>query len=89
MLITASMEKAAKGAWHRSNGVYPQNLRAGGTRPNRAWPSLAAGPARQSKADRRLIQELERELLRKEKALAETAVLLVLSKKAPGDLPPR
>ena len=34
-----------------------------------------------TKADRRRIAELERELRRKEKALAETAALLVLSKK--------
>ena len=32
-------------------------------------------------ADRRRIKELERELRRKDKALAETAALLVLSKK--------
>jgi transposase len=31
--------------------------------------------------DRRRIKELERELLRKDRALAETAALLVLSKK--------
>ncbi|MCU7886857.1 MAG: hypothetical protein KZQ66_02360, partial [Candidatus Thiodiazotropha sp. (ex Lucinoma aequizonata)] len=34
------------------------------------------------KADERRIKELERELNRKEKALAETAALLVLRKKA-------
>jgi len=32
-------------------------------------------------ADRKRIKELERELLRKDRALAETAALLVLSKK--------
>ena len=32
--------------------------------------------------DRKRIRELERELTRKEKALAETAALLVLTKKA-------
>ena len=37
------------------------------------WP----GP----RADRKRIKELERELLRKDRALAETAALLVLSKK--------
>jgi len=34
------------------------------------------------KADRQRLKELERELKKKEKALAETAALLVLSKKA-------
>ncbi len=36
--------------------------------------------------DRKRIKELERDLLRKERALAETAALLVLSKKSHGDL---
>jgi hypothetical protein len=34
-----------------------------------------------TRADKKRIKELERELLRKDKALAETAALLVLSKK--------
>ena len=33
------------------------------------------------RADKKRIKELERELLRKDRALAETAALLVLSKK--------
>ena len=37
--------------------------------------------ARSCAADKKRIKELERELLRKDKALAETAALLVLSKK--------
>ena len=41
------------------------------------------------KQERRRIKELERELHRKDKALAETAALLVLSKKLAGDLPRR
>lgn len=35
-----------------------------------------------SKAERKRVKELEKELARKEKALAETAALLVLRKKA-------
>ena len=38
-------------------------------------------PAGRPRQDRRRIKELERELLRKDRALAETAALLVLSKK--------
>ena len=34
-----------------------------------------------TRADRKRIKEIERELLRKNRALAETATLLVLSKK--------
>ena len=36
---------------------------------------------RHTRQDRKRIKELERELLRKDRALAETAALLVLSKK--------
>ena len=36
----------------------------------------------EQKADRKRIRQLERELHRKEKALAETAALMVLRKKA-------
>ena len=41
----------------------------------------------QTKQDRRRIKELERELRRKEKALAEAAALLVLSKKLEAIFP--
>ena len=47
-----------------------------------AEPAEARASPLQTKADRRRIKELERELLRKDRALAETAALLVLSKKA-------
>jgi transposase-like protein len=40
-----------------------------------------AGPARARGGDRKKIKQLERELARKEKALAEAAALLVLKKK--------
>ena len=46
-----------------------------------AEPEDARASHRETKADRRRIKELERELRRKDKALAETAALLVLSKK--------
>ena len=46
-----------------------------------AEPEEARASRRETKADRRRIKELERELRRKDKALAETAALLVLSKK--------
>jgi hypothetical protein len=36
----------------------------------------------QSKTDRKRIKQLEKELLRKEKALAEAAALIILRKKA-------
>lgn len=83
VLTTAAMDEASKSAWCRANGVYPQELaqwRESATQALAAPEEARASP-KQTKQDRRRIQELERELRRKEKALAETAALLVLSKK--------
>jgi hypothetical protein len=46
-----------------------------------AEPEEARASPQQTRQDRRRIKDLERELRRKDKALAETAALLVLSKK--------
>ena len=46
-----------------------------------AEPEEARASPQQTKQDRKRIRELERELHRKDKALAETAALLVLSRK--------
>ena len=47
-----------------------------------ADPGQARNASKQEREDRQRVQQLERELHRKDKALAETAALLVLSKKA-------
>ena len=83
VVTTASMDEATKNAWCRSNGVFPQMLdewRAAAIQALAAPEESRASPS-ETKHDRRRIKELERELRRKEKALAETAALLVLSKK--------
>ena len=83
VLTTAAMDEAGKSAWCRANGVYLQELarwRQAATQAL-AEPEEARASPQQTKQDRRLIKELERELRRKERALAETAALLVLSKK--------
>ena len=46
-----------------------------------AQPEEVRASPQQTQQSRRRIKELERELLRKDRALAETAALLVLSKK--------
>ena len=81
--MTASMDEAARGAWCRKNGVYPQELAAWRESATQALaePEDARATPQQTRADKRRIKELERELRRKDKALAETAALLVLSKK--------
>jgi coproporphyrinogen III oxidase-like Fe-S oxidoreductase len=82
VLTTSSMDEASKSAWCRASGVYPQEL---ATWRENAMSALGAEAprtsAQEAKQNRRKIKELEREIRRKDKALAETAALLVLSKK--------
>ena len=83
VITTAALDEAARSAWCREHGVYPQQLqqwRASATQAL-AQPEEARASPQQTRHDRRRIKELERELRRKDKALAETAALLVLSKK--------
>lgn len=83
VLTTAAMDEATRSAWCRENGVYLQQLqqwRASATQAL-ATPEEARASPSQTKEDRRRIKELEREVRRKDRALAETAALLVLSKK--------
>lgn len=82
VLTTAAMDEATKSAWCRTNGVYPQELAR--WRENAIAGLSENAPrtsAQEAKQNRRTIKELEREIRRKDKALAETAALLVLSKK--------
>lgn len=83
VITTAALDEAARNAWCREHGVYPQQLaqwRSSATQAL-ASPEEARASPQQTKDARRRIKELERELRRKEKALAETAARLVLSKK--------
>ena len=82
-LTTAAMDEAQRNAWCREQGIFPADLQqwrqdavAGLSQPEEARAS-----PQETREDRRRIKELERDLRRKEKALAETAALLVLSKK--------
>ena len=83
VITTAAMNEAAKSAWCREHGVYPAELdkwRASATAAL-AEPEEARASPQATRQDKKRIKELERELLRKDRALAETAALLVLSKK--------
>jgi len=82
-MTTAPMNEAARGAWCREHGVYPQELAQWKQAATQALaePEEARASPQQTQADRRRIRELERDLNRKDKALAETAALLVLSRK--------
>jgi transposase len=84
VITTAAMDEATRSAWCREQGLYPAELDG--------WKRDAIGglgeprgaSVADTRQDRRRIKELERELHRKDKALAETAALLVLSKKLPA-----
>ena len=81
VLTTAPLDEAGKSAWCREHGVYPQELAQWRQTATQALaePEERGASPQQTKQDRRRIKELERELRRKDKALAETAALLVLS----------
>mgnify|MGYP003541946082 FL=1 len=83
VITTAAMSEAGKAAWCREHGVYAAELdkwRASCTTAL-AEPEEARASPQATRADRKRIKELERDLLRKDRALAETTALLVLSKK--------
>ena len=83
LLTTAAMYETAKSAWCSANGVLLHDLQLWRQTAGQsvADPQDQQASPSQTAQDRRSIKELERDLRRKEKALAETAALLVLSKK--------
>ncbi len=81
VIATAAMDDAQRSAWCRENGVYLSEL------PQWKDNATALGEAteeratpQQTRETHKRIKSLERDLRRKDKALAETAALLVLSK---------
>ena len=83
VITTAAMSEAGKSAWCREHGVYPTELAkwCASATAALAEPEEARASPQATRQDRKRIKELERDLLRKDRALAETAALLVLSKK--------
>jgi transposase-like protein len=85
VLETAVMNEAELSAYCRERGLYPEQIRVWREACELAndWDSIQNKRLQENrKADEKQIKELKRELRRKEKALAETAALLVLRKKA-------
>lgn len=85
VIETAALNKQALSEYCRSKGLYPEQIER--------WKEMAISgndnPEKLTRAERKEWQQekaktrgLEKELRRKEKALAETAALLVLKKKA-------
>ena len=83
VIATAAMDEAQRSAWCREKGVFPSDLAQWreSAISALAQPEEARATAQETRADRRRIKELEKDLRRKEKALAETTALLVLRKK--------
>ena len=82
---TAAMNEAELSSYCRQKGLYPQQIEQWREACEQAndWDRTQNKRLKESrKADEKRIKELERELRQKEKALAETAALLVLRKKA-------
>ena len=81
VIATAAMDEATRSAWCREQGLYPAELEAWKQDAIAGLGEPRAASAAEARQDRRRVKELERELHRKDKALAETAALLVLRKK--------
>lgn len=82
---TASMNEAELSAYCRQQGLYPEQISEWREACEQAndWDRTQNKKLKESrKDDEKRIKALERELRQKEKALAETAALLVLRKKA-------
>ena len=79
VLETASLNAQELSEYCRSKGLYPEQIERWKQTFIQAVDQVK--PETDSKASRKKIQQLEKEIRRKDKALAETAALLVLSKK--------
>jgi transposase-like protein len=81
----ASLNEAELAEFCRKKGLYPEQVKAWRAQAEQAMASGAASAKEWRAAlttEKKRNKELERELRRKEKALAETAALLTLRKKA-------
>lgn len=77
-----SLPEEELGAFLRRKGLHEAQLQEWRATILEGLKSRPVRPSAKPSAERRRIRELEKELERKEKALAETAALLVLQKKA-------
>ena len=85
VLESASLNETELAEYCRKRGLYPEQLQAWRRACEQAndWDREQSRRDKDaSKAERQRVKTLERELARKDKALAETAALLVLRKKA-------
>lgn len=84
VLEAAGLAEIDLGEYCRRKGLYPEQIatwRQSFISGQKSEKSQQKDDREQARKDKKRIQELERELRRKDKALAETAALLVLRKK--------
>lgn len=84
VIETASLNESQLSEYCRSKGLYPEQINEWKTSAISGYQNscqMKKEQAQNSLQDKKKIKRLESELRRKEKALAETAALLILSKK--------
>nr|WP_269077876.1 IS3 family transposase [Endozoicomonas montiporae] len=93
IIETAALNQAELAEYCRKKGLFAEQIqqwKEGFINRSPAQPESQSSQRKklsdEHKKDKQTIKKLERELKRKDKALAETAALLVLTKKAQGDL---
>ena len=85
VLETSALNEAEMSKYCRKRGIYPSQVhdwKSACLQANNSKTKHDTGLSTERKKDQKRIKALEKELNRKEKALAETAALLVLAKKA-------
>jgi transposase-like protein len=85
VLETAALNAAELAEYCRRKGLFAEQIgawRAACMSANASAQQQSRGQRSQSKEDKKRIRQLEKDLQRKEKALAEAAALLILRKKA-------
>lgn len=85
VLKTAALNEADLAEYCRKRGLFPEQIKAWRVACEQAndWDrSSTARMSQATKEEKKRIKDLERDLARKDRALAETAALLVLRKKA-------
>jgi len=81
VMEAASLADEELGGWLREKGLHEATLKQWRQEMIEGLAEPKARSSSRSSAETRRIRELERELTRKEKALAEAAALLILKKK--------
>ena len=84
VIETASLSEAELSQYCREKGLYPEQIHAWKSECMSGFShskAIKKAEIKQAKVDKQEIKQLKKELRRKEKALAETAALLVLRKK--------